>query len=290
MAALDLPIALEPLRSRFEATLKPYAEIQARFTKSAALWQSKFAGLPYLPKGVDYPTTPAGDYLYLLAQINFAEVPELEGFPTSGILQFYLARDEMYGCNFDQPTDQSKFRVLFFPDPVLDETQLVTDFEFLPSLWEEDEYDMPFEVLLSYAPDRRDCLALSFQPGLMPITAADYQFQALIGIDPFAHFHSDDPALAAQGEALRQYRESHASGHWLGGYPIFTQSDPRPSLPAEAEPYSLLLQIDSEQSPDRQNEGFYLLWGDVGVANFFIKPSALAQLDFSEVLYNWDCC
>jgi uncharacterized protein YwqG len=37
------------------------------------------------------------------------------------------------------------------------------------------------------------------------------------------------------------------------------------------------------------NETIDILWGDTGVGNFFIDESALRQLDFSKVLYNWDC-
>lgn len=33
-----------------------------------------------------------------------------------------------------------------------------------------------------------------------------------------------------------------------------------------------------------------MLWGDCGVANFFINGAKLKQHDFSDVLYNWDCC
>ncbi|ETJ18863.1 hypothetical protein Q604_UNBC18576G0001, partial [human gut metagenome] len=30
-------------------------------------------------------------------------------------------------------------------------------------------------------------------------------------------------------------------------------------------------------------------WGDGGVCNFFINKDKLKNLDFSDVLYNWDC-
>ena len=33
-----------------------------------------------------------------------------------------------------------------------------------------------------------------------------------------------------------------------------------------------------------------IMWGDSGVANFFIQEKDLAAEDFSDVLYNWDCC
>ena len=42
----------------------------------------------------------------------------------------------------------------------------------------------------------------------------------------------------------------------------------------------LLLQIDSTNG---------VSFGDSGVANFFISPSDLERLDFSRVLYTWDC-
>ena len=32
-----------------------------------------------------------------------------------------------------------------------------------------------------------------------------------------------------------------------------------------------------------------IMWGDAGVANFFIDREALKNRDFSHVMYNWDC-
>lgn len=52
-------------------------------------------------------------------------------------------------------------------------------------------------------------------------------------------------------------------------------------------PYdTLLLQIDTDGS-DKVD---YVMWGDSGVGNFFINHKKLAQLDFSDVFYTWDCC
>ena len=62
--------------------------------------------------------------------------------------------------------------------------------------------------------------------------------------------------------------------HQIGGYPDFTQNDVR------REGDILLFQMDS---------GDEILWGDVGIANFFINPEDLINRDFSNVLYNWDC-
>ena len=33
-----------------------------------------------------------------------------------------------------------------------------------------------------------------------------------------------------------------------------------------------------------------ILWGDAGAGAFFINSKKLEDLDFSDVLYSWDCC
>ncbi|NES65387.1 MAG: DUF1963 domain-containing protein, partial [Okeania sp. SIO2D1] len=67
----------------------------------------------YLPKGFDYPKTPEGEYLYLLAQINFAETPHLESFPEKGILQFYITNDDRYGLpDSEDVFEQNRYRIL----------------------------------------------------------------------------------------------------------------------------------------------------------------------------------
>ncbi|STZ09024.1 Domain of uncharacterised function (DUF1963) [Moraxella caprae] len=67
------------------------------------LFQSKVGGKPYLPIGMEYPKNrKTGNPLTLLAQINFAEMPPLPDYPTKGILQFFVDRDdEDYGQGGD---------------------------------------------------------------------------------------------------------------------------------------------------------------------------------------------
>ena len=76
--------------------------------------------------------------------------------------------------------------------------------------------------------------------------------------------------------------------HKIGGYPDFTQEDVRKyssKSDRQQKPDILLLQMDTDG-----NETVDIMWGDTGVGNFFIDESALRELDFSKVLYNWDCC
>ena len=71
-------------------------------------------------------------------------------------------------------------------------------------------------------------------------------------------------------------------GHKIGGYPLFTQWDPREGTNEDHK--ILLLQIDTDQFNGKE-----IIWGDSRVANFFITTHDLETLNFSRVLYNWDC-
>lgn len=44
---------------------------------------------------------------------------------------------------------------------------------------------------------------------------------------------------------------------------------------------TLLLQIDTDDD---------IMWGDSGIANFFINKEDLENKNFKNILYNWDCC
>ncbi|MBE9160552.1 DUF1963 domain-containing protein [Nodosilinea sp. LEGE 06152] len=275
---IELPPELEQFRSRIEKTVKPCVDIHTQLTRDTTLWQSKFLGLPYLPKSFEYPKDPEGNYLYLLAQINFEELPSMENFPEKGILQFYISdQGEHFGCDFDDQTSQMGFRVLYFSEPVLDLERLVTNFDFLPVVWERE--DVPFCMDPSYIPHKDDCFALEFQRSFRPITTTDYQCEDYLG--------KNFLELLSQNDDLwQEYHDSFEAGHRLGGYPDFTQDDPRQFLPQEQEPYILLLQIYHDLNA---NKKIQIEWGDIGICNFFIQESFLKRLDFSNVMYNWDC-
>ena len=254
----ELSPALEPYRQAIAATIKPYLKIQLTDNSQPTWWQSKFGGMPYMPKDFEYPQSAAGEYLYLLAQINFAEIPAIEGLPDRGILQFYLADDGMYGCDLGKPTKQDKFRVIYFENGDLTETDLVTDFNWLS---QPKRHNFPLQ----------GCSGLEFEIDHAPIGQDDYRF----------NIFGDGDIADELDEAY--WSQFDLAGHKLLGYPNFTQDDPRYGL-KKGEPYILLLQIDSDR-----HDQIEIMWGDMGIGNFFIRESDLRQLDFSRVLYNWDC-
>jgi uncharacterized protein YwqG len=249
---------MEPYRRQIEESLKPFIRIHATPDNKLSLTQSKFGGLPYLPQEENYPTGSNGQPLFLLAQINFAEVPELNGFPHDGILQFFVGDDNMYGLELDDPFDQENYRLIYYDE--VDASKAQQDIE-LP-----DFDNIP--VLRSHA--------LSFEKQMAPVAPQDQAFYEIFGTpaeDFFDRFGND------KVEVRRAYaRAALGRGHKLGGYAHFTQEDPR--LVQEFDEAMLLLQIDS----DLKN----ILWGDEGIGNFFIHPEDLIDKEFSEVLYNWD--
>jgi uncharacterized protein YwqG len=258
---VELSPELEKFREQIEASIKPFIKISPEPESNVNWWQSKFGGLPYLPKGVEYPRNPEGEPLFLLAQINFAEVPPLEGFPQKGILQFYILDEHLFGINFDDNTIQSDWRILYFPDPDSNEENLITNFEFLPE---------PKEITQWLLRDR--CYALKFEKSYVPTLIEN--------CDALMNREADCPIPY---ELDDEYREKFSPfGHKIGGVPRFNQGDQRPEALNEEDQYILLLQIDTDPAVGIE-------WGDGGTAHFFVKKSALRNLDFTEVIYNWDC-
>ncbi|MGB7894556.1 MAG: YwqG family protein [Microcoleus sp.] len=271
---LECPLSpeLEKYRDSIEATIKPYIEIKTQKNDDVNWWQSKFGGFPYLPKGFEYPKTCDGKYLFLLAQLNFDEIPSLDGFPDRGILQFYIADDDLYGLNLDNSanadnhTIEDQFKIIYFPQPNFKVENIITNYDFLPQ-------PESFPV--------NGCCGLQFTKKYAPISTSDYQFTQILG--------SEIEELFMNSEIEDEYREiSHSFGHKIGGYPYFTQDDARKYSNTSEQKQKLdilLFQMDTDA-----NETVDIMWGDSGVGNFFIDESALRELDFSKVLYNWDCC
>jgi uncharacterized protein YwqG len=66
MLEIDLPSELLIYKDKIEATIKPFIEIKAKSENNLRLWQSKFGGFPYFPKGLQYPTDAKGQAMFLL--------------------------------------------------------------------------------------------------------------------------------------------------------------------------------------------------------------------------------
>lgn len=250
---------------RIEALLEPYrlpfVELKPEPENSETIWSSRFGGKAYWPIGMDYPKDNEGKPLFLLAQLNFDELPTIDGYPASGMLQFFIADDDLYGMDFDSPINDvidnpDTYRVIYHPVLEKDIKQLTTD---LPQVSESETLPLTREFRL--ASESKTELA----------SVTDYRFEKYV----MSPYELDD-------ELWDELSESHShEGSKIGGYANFTQEDPRSD---EADEWLLLFQLDSEFFDEGE-----IMWGDMGVANFFIQKSALKKKDFSRVWYNWDC-
>ena len=269
----ELPVALSPFKDKIQATVKPTIEMTLVPATDLTLWESRVGGIPYLPLSHDYPLDSRGIPLKLLIQLNFAQMPALTDYPQKGILQIYIGGDDLYGANFDDLQKQADFRVLYFDDIIEDVAQLRQDFSLLTAL-QDDNFHSP--ITGEYK--------IEFVTTQQYISADDFNFGRKI-LDVAELFDYEDGYEG--GDFYEEWVEPYGdifspSGHRIGGYPFFTQTDPR-EYRQSIQDYQLLLQIDTDYSGNK------IMWGDMGVGNFFIHPDDLKKADFSKVVYNWDC-
>lgn len=258
--SIQLSESLRPFGNQLMQSRRTFLRLKPNSNPPIAPWNSAIGGLPYWPKGLPFQTDEKGEYLLLLAQINFEEVPALPPFPEQGLLQFFISDEDLFGKSFENPFDQSNFRVVFHSDPDTNLDNLISDFTFLP-----EKNNGPFEKRQSFGLD------FNLEEELMPFE--NHRFESVFGPDFFQQYGGDQWAI------IDEYFEHFSgSGHKIGGYPFFTQTDPRS---ADSD-LLLLLQIDTDAD-------LGLMWGDMGVANFFIAEKDLQNLDFSNVYFHWDC-
>ena len=270
-----------------EKNKKPMIEISLSDEKPN-LFQSKFGGVPYLPKDKEVPKNKENEQLTLLAQINIDELPENNIYPMKeGILQFWILNDDILGLDYDTHLGDG-YKIIYYKE--IDKS--VTEEEIL-------EKYKPYKDEDSYFPVEGE-FYLSFKLTDGYFSDSNDDFREIVDREMKKFY---DENKEKYSEILKIYDKENqlnyweiwdileedkeigeklfGAGHKIGGFPDFTQSDIR-----EVGDYEiLLLQIDSVGT--EKNE---IMWGDCGIANFFIREKDLKELNFDKAIYNWDCC
>jgi len=200
------------------------------------------------------PLDRTGKPMRLLSAIFMSEMPHLEDFPRQGVLRFYIAENDTYGADLQNPTAQRDFRVLYDDD----------ESRFISGAYnKESEY---FPVYGSYR------ISFNKSTEAMPLdTMGAYELmEQRLGV-------LGDEIEDAVGDAL-VVEESK-----VGGYPHFTQYDVREGTFEQFD--TLLFQLVSTDFNGKNA----IMFGDCGVCNFFISKEDLRRRDFTNVLYTWDC-
>ena len=257
---------------------REYIRILAEENDNLSIFSSKFGGIPYVANDTTIPVDSDNNQLALLAQINCGELPENELYPKGGLLQFWIARNSNFGLD-----NKDSYCVKYIEK--IDETVSKEDILEKYDILDEDNNE-------EYSPFKRKntSFSLTFEKGLSTITSTDCHFEdiALKTIqDLFPDEQINDLYDDLENDVYSTLLKSFKGvQHAIGAYPTFTQWDPR--NPDDTDTYNvMLLQIESMCSTDsNENE---IMWGDSGVANFFIDSEKLEKLDFNDVLFNWDC-
>ncbi len=260
--------------------------IKAEKVDDLSLEESKFGGFPFVPLGGVIPTNAEGNQLALLAQINCAQLPENNMYPSDGWLQIWCLEDEMYGFWSDTIQPETNQKVLYIPAGTQGEPLERVVAMYQPYVSE----DCPVWFINEQGAIWG--MRLSFTHGQQGITYSDGRFRDLF----LDRWNERYPEQAVENfydlpdeifENVVDIHDGSDCAHQLGGYPYFTQYDPRYERDStELTKYTeVLFQIDSQFDTE-----WDMCWGDAGVRNFFISRENLEALDFSDLLYNFDCC
>ena len=259
-------------------TQREVIRIKLSLADELAVTDSKVGGVPYIPKEGALPRSADGKPLFMLAQINCEQLPENNLYPKKGLLQFWIAdtEDPLYGLDYDDPCSNDFKRVLYFSTigEALSIDDFISDYTF-------DDNHLPFNSKKQFALHfKKDTESISLEE-----RAANQLFfekwneafsTQITTIDEFFEEVPNDICEEINASLLRE-----PTGHKIGGYPYFTQVDPR----EENDPHTLLLlQIDIDNV-----EGEEIYWGNGGgVANFFVSPEDMANCKFDDVLFHWE--
>lgn len=259
----------EDLAKKIQQTEKETGVLYLSNGGELPLTSSKVGGIGYFPKDDTYPIGGSGKPLSLLAQLNFAELTTIDGYPTEGILAFYVdEHDDLLGANFDDAKDQTGYQVYYFED--------ITK----PSLSREELSSFPTpEYKIASGEYGITCVKKQ-----RPLLAENYEFEQHYGQEFYDFFEAiyGDDIDDKLDEAFELLMAGSGNGQ-IGGYPFFTQTDPR-LYEKDLQSDILLFQLDSTYQ-----DGIEVMWGDMGIGNFFIHPDDLKNKQFHKAWYNWDC-
>ena len=241
------------------------------------IFDSKLGGIPYWTSDKKYPTNSDGKKLLLLAQINFDREKVDSPLPTNGMLQFFITDDIIMGMNYDNQTLQNNFRVIYHEK---------IDYSITKEIIENFNFPNSNEKSVQFFPIKKE-KKIALENKVDSIKFGDIHFDYFFPIAYKEVFKKEakkgrtyyDIFNYEERDRLNLGLENNCTNNKMLGYSHFTQEDPRYNK-KYIEYDTLLLQIASGQ---------YVMWGDVGIGNFFIPKKSLLEKYFSNVLYNWDC-
>lgn len=191
-----------------------------------------------------------GRPMICVAQLNLSDLPKLDDFPTAGMLQFFIDTDE----NWDSPDG---VKIIYH-----EKVDASNTLQEVPVTTEDDRAGFIDSEVFYPTGELEE----------------DYPNADNESCDVFDYLKDKFGKEVIDKYAKLVWKHTSASyGTRIGGWPSYTQAEPGFVDKDTVQ----LLQMDSEGG---------MMWGDCGIAHFFIQKEDLRRKNFDHVMFTWDCC
>ena len=248
-------------------TARQVIHIQAQPSPNLAITDSKFGGIPYLPKGATLPTARNGKPLFMLAQINCSQWPENNIYPKKGLLQIWVAANGKYAGNQYNPYSPHTQRVIYYP--TLEEA---TDYDDFKQVYQFEGKPLPFAPTQAYR--------LIFTKGIDTFSYEQLRFNhSLLPLWKTYFGEQRDNFLLLPEKTAEKLKEllPTSRGHRIGGYSEV--DDNAQAVDSNGLPKILLLRIDTDEKSG-------ICCKDDEAVNFLIEKEDFEALNFSRIQHS----
>ena len=254
------------MEEKFMKVLEKFKEVTQKecyrievIEEEPSILDDKIGGRPYLPIGEEYPKDNNGDFLALLLQVNLKNI-DLDGYPDSGILEIFTDKNVNYPC---------EYAVRYFSEGL------------------EYQENLPDVDLSNYIV--KEAQKIELKKDFCHMSFNDYRFASIMC--PIAN-----EIYEANTQCYGDLEDLWEDFEWydlftdeisdiritFGGYPDFTQSDPRFDFKENMD--ECLFKLDSSADYDK----FEI--GDSGILFALISKENIEKVNFDKAIVDWDCC
>lgn len=240
-----------------ESTKKDCYEIEL-LDEEPSILDDKIGGIPYFPEGEEYPIDKNGNPMALLLQINLKKI-DLDGYPKKGILEIYTDKDVNY---------PSEYAIKYFDEGL------------------NFKKDLPKVDVSNYIIKKP--YKISLKKSINYMSPNDYRFENIFCDIVNSVYKTDLKYLGNVDDYFKEFdwfeKLSNSCDKPLvsfGGYPDFTQRDPRDNEMEEKE--ECIFKLDSIVDMDN------ITLGDSGILNVLITKKDIENCNFENGIVTWDC-
>lgn len=236
---------------------------------------SHVGGPVYLPQNISYPLDTDGNPMLFIIQINFAEIPNIPGYPKEGVFQLFVQADEMLGINSAEHGTRNR-QVFFWKNTEKlksrhDPIKVHPDILLYKRDWIDGKTDTT--TARDIHQNGRKIEFKSSLSDVIPWLVYDYPVPKILGQEFKKHVFLDEHVQ----EAIDGINPE--AQIMIGGYSSNGQIDPRFQVSEDTEHTRVLLTIRSMDEIQ--------VWDNYNL-NIFVRPMDLKHQDFSNIIYYID--